>query len=370
MKYESFEPFSVCFNMLKIRYRDYDEDLTRLNFLCPNDKIDVFINIESVLKYLSMIPDLENKLLLQRDHNTLMVSNFLNLIAHYKAFFIKNGLDTKIYLYHTDLDSTYFQQSNYNEDFRSYYMIKYTSNPKFVYLTDELKKSIIPEVRTIIDYVPNAYYVTSKNIEGSLIPYIIANEEKDRKNLVIGGELIDTQYSLIPNFVNHCVMRGRGICKLTSTVDQYLSSITKKPVEDIGNLIELCNDYTTYVGLLSSLGDKSRSIDGIPGVGAIKYGRMVKEAFDDMRINKSSLTPEVLSEIFRTQANDFNNELAKDFINNFYCMSITKMYDELTQAEITSIKHQITDHVDVNGLIELNKGKFFNHPLILESLTL
>ena len=41
--FESFDPFSVCFNLLKLRYKDYDESLTNKNFLNPSDKINVFI---------------------------------------------------------------------------------------------------------------------------------------------------------------------------------------------------------------------------------------------------------------------------------------------------------------------------------------
>jgi hypothetical protein len=45
-EYNSFDPFSVCFNLMKIKYKDYDESLTSKNFLSPSDKVNVFINLE------------------------------------------------------------------------------------------------------------------------------------------------------------------------------------------------------------------------------------------------------------------------------------------------------------------------------------
>ena len=54
------EPFSVCFNIMKMKYKDYDESLTSKDFLIPNDKINVFINLEAIFKNLSMINELEN----------------------------------------------------------------------------------------------------------------------------------------------------------------------------------------------------------------------------------------------------------------------------------------------------------------------
>ena len=88
--YNSYDPFSVCFNILKLKYKDYDESLTTKNYLVPNDKVNVFINFESVLKHLSMITDLEKKLILEREFETILISNILNLIGHYKRFFVNN----------------------------------------------------------------------------------------------------------------------------------------------------------------------------------------------------------------------------------------------------------------------------------------
>ena len=102
----------------------------------------------------------------------------------------------------------------------------------------------------------------------------------------------------------------------------------------------------------------------------MKYEKMVSQAIGDLRINPDSITPEMISGIFRTQSNNFDSTFAEQFINNFYSLSVEKIYSEMTQSEKVSITQQITDHVDVTGLSELNKSKFFNHPLILESLTM
>ena len=72
------DPISVCFNILKLRYVDYDNSLTNLNILKPNDKVNVFINMETAFKHLSMIPESENKLVLQRDFEEILISNILD----------------------------------------------------------------------------------------------------------------------------------------------------------------------------------------------------------------------------------------------------------------------------------------------------
>lgn len=358
----SFDPFSVCFNILKLRYKDYDESLTSKNFLYPNDKVNIFINLETVFKHLSMIPDLEKKLIVQRDFETLMISNIINLAAHYKRFFVNNGLDTRVFLYNTDFNSDEFNQFKYNEDFRTYYLVKFNDNPKFALLTDMLKGSILPNVKTYCEFINNVYYISAHNMEGSLVPYIIGNMDKSRKNLIIGGEFYDTQYSSIPNFVNHYIHRSFNSNAVYSDIHGYLKDVTKKDKEENPNMDVAFNNYNTYCSLLAVLGDKIRSIDGISGFGPKTLQKCIEQGLAQQIIQNETSNPEIIGDIFH------DRDTKEEFVNNFYCCSILPMYQDLTEAEKSSIFIQMTDRSDINSLQMLNKTKFVNHPFLLEGL--
>lgn len=361
-EYTTFEPFTVCFNILKMRYKDYDESLTSKNFLNPNDKINVFINLETVYKHLSMIMDLEKKIVIHRDFDEIMVSNILNLAAHYKRFFVNNGLDTNVYLYNTDFNSDEFNQFKYNEDYRSYYLVKFNDNPKFALLTERLKGKILPDIRTYCEFIPNVYYISAKNIEGSLVPYIISQDDKNRKNLIIGGELYDTQYSVIPNFVNHYIRRNFNTNAVYSNIDGYLKDILKKEDVNINEMTKLFEKYSIYCTLMSVIGNKIRSIDGISGCGPKTLQKYIEVGLAQNIIHNETTNPEILGEIFH------DGETKEEFVNNFYCSSIIPMYEELTGAQRSSILQQRIDRLDVNTLQMLNASKFYNHPLLLEGL--
>ena len=75
------DPFEVCFSMLKMRYKDYDESLTQKDFLVPTDKINVFINLESLFKNISMVMDLERKIVKKKVLIVLLIllANYLTL---------------------------------------------------------------------------------------------------------------------------------------------------------------------------------------------------------------------------------------------------------------------------------------------------
>lgn len=358
----AFDPFTGCFTALKLRYRDYDESLTSKNFLKEDDKVSVYINLETVFKHLSMIYDLEKKVVIQRDIDEILISNIINLAAHYKKFFIDNGLDTKVYIYSTDLNSNEFNQTRYNEDYRSYYLVKYNDNPKFVLLTEHLKDKVLPDVKTYCEFIPNVYYISAKNIEGSLIPYIISRTEPDRKNLIIGGDFFDTQYSFIDNFVNHYIHRGFNISIVCSELEGYIKDLTKKTSDEISDIVPTYGNYPAYCTLMSVIGSQIRSIDGISGVGPIKLQKLIESGIIENLIQSSTVNPVMIGEIFH------DDEIKEEFINNYYCCSILPMYQELTDGEIMSIITQKVDRIDINTLKMINSTKFYNHPLLLEGL--
>ena len=354
-----YDPFSVCFSSLKLKYKVYDDSLSKKNIIKPFDKVNVFINVETVFKNITMIIDLEKKIYLKQDFDILLISNILNLAAHYKRFFVNNRLDTKVYLYYTDLDSTNFSQKKYNDEYRYYYLEKFNRNPRFVYLTEQLKKSILPNAKTYCDFIPNVYMISGKNIEGSLIPYVIGKMDPLRKNFIIGGEIYDTQYSLIDGYCNHYINRNAKTQAILSSIDGYLSILSKTRSENTEDSGYIFNKYPMYVSLLAVLGDKVRSIESVYGFGLYKFKKLL-ESDDSGIINNNS--PETIADIFE------DSELKSDFKNNFYCTSIKDMFNELTEADKKSIEVQLIDRLDINSIKSLNNTVFYNHPLILEGL--
>jgi hypothetical protein len=357
-------PFGFCFNAMKIRYQALDESLTAARFLQPQDKVNVFINLETIFKNLSMINDLEQKLILQKKFPVILVSDIINLAAHYKRFFINNGLDTRVYLYHTDFKSDDFDQCRYNEDFRSYYLMKYNENPRMVYLTDAMKSDIFPEVRTICEFVPRVYYISAHNIEGSAVPHIIGDDDPTRKNIIISGEFYDTQYTLLPNYFVQYIHYALGARYFYSDTKSYLKAITKRNGDELESLNNTYSHPAMYSALLAVLGDRARSIDGLAGVGPKILQKNILNSIQENRIQLTTTSPNLLGDVFHDM------DMKDEFINNFYCVSIPEIAKELTPTSRSTILNQRRDRFDNNSLIRLNSSRFYNYPLILEALTL
>lgn len=357
-------PFSICVNMLKIRYSVYDESISSLNRLKPTDKVNVFINLETLLNYLSTIKDLEQKIILDTTFHVDMIADIINLAAHYKEFFTSNGLDTKVFLYMTDLHSETgaFHESETNMDFRCYYLNKYNGNPKFALMTEYFTDRILPKVKTICDFIPNVYFIQSKNIEGSLVPLIMSEHYGDRKNFIITGDMYDTQYEFFDSFTCHLYKRHFGNSNLAVTIPEYLKMITKK--EEINaEEKDIFSNYGMYLLLLSCLGERYRSIDPISGVGLKTLGKTITKELTKFTISKNSENAEILSNIFE----GFTKDCVKE---NYECMSVKKSHQMILDGEKQEILSQAVDRLDINSLKKLNGSMFPNkeHELRLESL--
>ena len=362
MAYELNNSFSVCFNMMKIRYIDYDQTFDEIGLIGPNDSVNVFINLESVLNFITTIKDLDKKLVSETQFPQIMVSDILNLAAHYKKFFRGNKLPTKVFLYMTSLESDSFKEMRFNEDYRSYYLNKFNTNPRFSALTDYLLQEILPESEQICQFIPNIYLINAKNVDSSVIPEIIATLYPESKNVIVTADYFDTQYCFKKNFVVHYLRRSPLHSSITYNLKGYLKEIIKRDA-DQETEVNILNNLSKYICLLSVIGDKSRSIDPIKRIGAISVMKYLRSGVDSKVIGYDTTSVELLKEAFPS-------DMQEDLVDNFNQYSIDWKKDNISEDEIYTIKSMIVDRFDNNSLMRLNSSRFYEHPLMLEELTM
>ena len=145
-------------------------------------------------------------------------SSILNLMGNYKSYFNKEKCNVKVYLYHTSIDEAYPQQMCvYNKYYRNYYYNRYTQNPQFRHMGDVINKIIIPELKLILSYIPNCYFLESKTFDGSIIPQIVSTLSS-AKNVIITGDVFDTLYLFNPNFAIIYIKRKYQNCNIISDI--------------------------------------------------------------------------------------------------------------------------------------------------------
>ena len=266
----------------------------------------------------------------------------------------------------TDFGSDHYNQLKYNENYRSYFHCKYTQNPRFIYFTDALREKSLPLVKTCCEFIPRVYYISAKNIEGSVIPYVIQQDDLKRndrrKNFIIGDDFYETQYGMLPGFLNHYVKRfGVKRPLISCNNREILAELLRIPVQESEPIVKHFETYAMYTTMISCMGDKLRTIDSVAGVGIKTLLKYISRAESTNRIQENITNPNIISEIF---PDDFRQK----YTDNFYCSSIPSIYEELTDAEKLSLTSQRKDGIDMQGLLQLNQSIFYHHPLTLEAL--
>lgn len=361
MAYELSNSFSVCFNIMKIKYQMYDQSFDDINLIGPNDSVNVFISFESVLHYLTNIHEIDRKIIGENEFSTIMTSDTLNLAAHYKRFFRDNHLETRVFLYMTDLGSESFSEQKINEDYRSYYLNKFNSNPKFSMFTDHFLTEVIPDVTKICEFIPNVYFIMTKNIDASVVPLAISKLYPDAKNVIVTGDIYDTSYIFSTNFAVHYIRKSPMYSSTSWSLKGYLKEILKREA-DQETEINLLSNMSMYITMLSSIGDKARNIDPIRRIGPISVLKYLRSGINDGIITGNTENIELIK-------NCFPEDVREDLANNFNQYSIERKYREMTEDNKFDIKNQIIDRFDNNSLLKLNATKFYHHQLMLEELT-
>lgn len=326
--------------------------------LQPGDKVNVFINFESVLRNLTLQKGLNSMVNFYKQKVTIeLESSILNLMANYRMYFNKEMVETKLYFYFTDLNASDQQMRVYNEYYRTSYHNRYMENPKFKDMGKLLNEVIIPEVNLILTYVNGCYFIKANSFDGSIIPYIIS-EFSDSKNVLITGDIFDTLYLFNPNFATVYIKRRFQHFQVTSDIDETISSIIKdeSPFD-----LSIFRSEMYYRLLLSIKGSTIRNIKSAKGFGYGKFISILKNGIDNDIILKDFESIDSIIDLFPTQ-------YQSDIKTAFQCTTIDGQYDLLSSTDIEGIKSQIIDKIDFESLNALNNKRFLDSPINLNGL--
>lgn len=358
---EKYTPgIGVCAGsyMLKWDLLNQHIDLNRYH-LKPGDKLNVFINLECIMKNLNRMKNLNSLILNYKQDVVLEIeSAILNLVANYKSYFSKDKFDVKLYLYYTDLLSEEDQLMKvYNKHYRSYYKNEYLNNPKFSHMGELLTETIFPEVELIMQYIPNCYFIKSSNFDSSIIPKVIA-DNTEGFNILISGDVFDTLYMYDANFIMIYIKRRFKELKVTSNIDDTLQTIVK----DVSPFdLNIFKSEMYYRLLLSIKGSKTRNIHSAKGFGYIKFMNILKDGIKKGLILNDFKSLNSIIELFP-------EKYREDIKMGFQCTNIDDQYQLLSDVDVDKIMNQIVDKIDITSIESLNNQRFFNYPINLNAL--
>jgi hypothetical protein len=346
----------IIFNLFKVKFTKLDELLTKhCKEIDKDSTINLFINFESVMKKL-LSSNIEEYFKVKDEQRTYeMISNIINLISHYRLFFSKNNLYSKIFIYLSyPLDSKYYKNKNILPNYRNHYQHKYSKDPDTFIFSDVLTDAV-SLTKIILEYIEGVYLITSDNLEASLIPNIVTKYIDDNSvNFILTTDRYEYQYVNKDFYIIVPKQDNSYIINKNNLID------TIKLEEKIVNKMNVDNNYYSFI--YSLLGDKYRNIEKIKHVGLSTIIKMINKGLETNILSKDVYNINILSNIIK-------DEYKKLLLDNFYCVDLDTQYKLFNIKDLYTITSQIIDKFDNVSLKKINDEYFTNYPLYLMEIT-
>lgn len=335
----------LYFNMYKIKYIILNELLKNMEFK-KGEEINIFINLESVIKKIKYTTEDKENIFYGPKRNLILISCIFNLIAHYRRYFDKKGLCSKVFIYGPEGIDVDYLNREYSKDYRKNIIIQETTDTVAV---GNIYRKIIPMLKDIIAYVKDVYFITSGIIEPSVIPYLInVMLPNDNKNFLITSDVYEYQYIKENFYILKPKMEKSLLIDKTNIMDILKHRVKcKSSLEPNVNFIPF---------ILSIIGDSYRGIPKINKVGISTIFKLIDTGIKNNIINNEVENINILLEIVE----EYNQN---QIMLNYLCTNIREQEKRISVSEESYIKNQLINKHDAGYIRDVNDKYFMEFPL-------
>jgi DNA-binding ferritin-like protein (Dps family) len=248
--------------------------------------------------------------------------------------------------------------SEHNKFYRNYYHNQYCQNQKYKAIGDIISNIVVPEIRTILSFVPDCYFLESKKFDSSVIPLIVDEASPERSSVIITSDVFDTLYLMEKNFVTLYIKRRYANLTIISDVEAAVQSIITGV--DAFQLTTF-NEDMYFKLLLSVKGSKIRNIQSAKGFGYGKFIKLVNDAIGSGSILRDFKSIDSIIDIFP-------EKYREDIRTAYKCTDIRFQFSLLTDADKKMILDQIIDLSDIQSVENLNNVRFQKYQINIPGL--
>lgn len=344
------------FNAYKIRYDILTPQMLPIRASRKVRTINIFINVDDFFHKLHR-PDTDREFQTTgKNASKQVVSNLINLAAHYKHWAVKEHLTANVYLIYTT--SKIFRNTMTLKTYRDYYKkIIDINNPSFFFVNNTIGNSF-SILQVITKYLPGIYGIDSNYIEPSVIPLYLSKIRPADFNLLISRDNYDLQYT---HFDKWGVIIPKGdISPLIVSGNLWNHIQLKEKIEG-----DFYYHPETFIWAKAIIGDKYRSI---PKLTRTSWKTVIKYLEEFSSSGNNSV--EILELQLRKLADYISSKKIEDtdFNHNLYCTSVQQQLESMMEIDKTMINSQLTDMEDVQSLQQANGTLFKEYPLNLPFL--
>ena len=357
----------AIFNLRKVKFSKLDVLFSDLEIKEMVQKVNIFINLESLFRKIHNKYVEEQLISLQKkelkEFHMNLISNVLNLAAHYRLYFNKNKIGTNIVFYIQEMDK-YVNLNNvqYCKNYRKSFIRKYTDHPELVTVNNVIR-STLNALDTIVTYVEDVYLVSSDRVESSVIPLALIDGKvlDGNLNLMVTTDPYDMQY-VNKNFV------------IIYPAGEESMIVTKKNLFDVFRINEILTvegSLPTYLltFILSVIGDKNRGIDKVKGTSFNKVFKTLLKVYDKLGITEDDYIGfEELVSAIKDDPNDPNGN-KKRVVDNYYATDLSSQVRMISKVQMNHLTDCLTNTYESGALTGINDKYFSTTPINVRELT-
>lgn len=357
----------AIFNLRKVKFSKLDVLFSDLEIKEMVQKVNIFINLESLFRKIHNKYVEEQLIALQKkelkEFHMNLISNVLNLAAHYRLYFNKNKIGTNIVFYIQEMDK-YVNLNNvqYCKNYRKSFIRKYTDHPELVTVNNVIR-STLNALDTIVAYVEDVYLVSSDRVESSVIPLALIDGKvlDGNLNLMVTTDPYDMQY-VNKNFI------------IIYPAGEESMIVTKKNLFDVFRINEILTvegSLPTYLltFILSVIGDKNRGIDKVKGTSFNKVFKTLLKVYDKLGITEDDYIGfEELVSAIKDDPNDPNGN-KKRVVDNYYATDLSSQVRMISKVQMNHLTDCLTNTYESGALTGINDKYFSTAPINVRELT-
>ena len=247
-----------------IRYNDLNRLLS--GQFSKDDKVNLFINLEHLVRPL-LGKNYKKYLQTRKDDRVKeLISDILNIAAHYRKFFASSGIYTKVYMYIGRPDCSKYLNQLHDPNYRAPYFERF--NRSDAVGVRGLIEEALKLAKVIVDYIDGVYILETTVIEPSIIPQYIS--KNGWRNVLLTNDVYEYQYAAENDFI---ILRAKLNDPHIVTKENVIERI--KLHEKVSSDITFDPSFASLI--ISGIKDKYRGITNLGNLSLTKWIKLLKE---------------------------------------------------------------------------------------------
>lgn len=350
---------------MKMYYTDLDELIGK--FVSRNNikTVNIFVNMDQMnIRFRSVYYNSKFQACGAASFKQY-ASNILNLVAHYRKWFIRNRLSPKFFIYYTNAAGG-FTSAIINRNYRSGFISTQDINNPDCYYVNRTISGGMDLLTKICDYIDGVYLINSKGEEPSVVPYLISQEMPADWNYIISKDRLELQYVNYDRF--SILYPSKAIGNRLINAPDLWELIGEKEKKMTPHISEY--DPKLFLPILAIAGNGDRSIRKIKAIGWITIMDMLEEIWSTSKDHSVVTMLDELTKLLESTNKKVQEKYMYTFRMNMLMLSMKSRYEVMSDINKTMILSQIKDIPDRETINELSINPMFfgNYPINVDAL--